>query len=169
MCVPESPSQTGGTAPPLRPNLEVEVSHLLPSLLRRHLRCWGIFLDLLWRPLWSERKPSVSCRLFFVLIDSTVAKKWLQEWLLKVYWVIACERASRQVPAIRPRNVRKMTVTSGNQEDRGRDQLDQVSPLQTDSFFPCMCVCLRKGVCLNGFSSLSIFTSLTGCCEERMR
>lgn len=34
---------------------------------------------------------------------------------------------------------------SGNQEDRGREQLDQVSPLYIDSFFPFMCVHLKKG------------------------
>lgn len=62
-------------------------------------------------------------------------------------------RARKQVPAVRPRNVRKMTVTSGNQKDRGREQLEQVSPHYIDSFFPFMCVRLRNGVCLNGFSS----------------
>lgn len=32
----------------------------------------------------------------------------------------------------------------GNQEDRGREQLDQVSPLDIDSFFPLVCVQVRK-------------------------
>lgn len=32
----------------------------------------------------------------------------------------------------------------GNQEDRGREQLDQVSPLDIDSFFPLVCVRVRR-------------------------
>lgn len=32
----------------------------------------------------------------------------------------------------------------GNQEDRGREQLDQVSPLDIDSFFPFVCVRARR-------------------------
>ena len=34
---------------------------------------------------------------------------------------------------------------SGNQEERGRERLYQVSPLSIDSF---ACLCLKKGVCL---------------------
>lgn len=41
-----------------------------------------------------------------------------------------------------PQNVRKTTVKPGNQEYKGREQLDQVSPLYIDSFFPF--VWLRK-------------------------
>lgn len=54
-----------------------------------------------------------------------------------------CVRGTEvQVSALR--NVRKTTVMSGNQEDRGRGQLDQVSPLDIDSFFPFMCVRVRR-------------------------
>lgn len=80
-----------------------------------------------------------------------------QEWVLHIHWVIACREVG---PAVRPIHVRKMTVMSGNQEDRRKEQLDQVSPLYIDSFFPFVCVCLRKRVCLNGFSSWSIFDKL---------
>lgn len=72
-------------------------------------------------------------------------------------------RASEQVPAVRPRNVRKRTVTSGNQEDRGREQLDQVSPRCTDSFFPFVRLSPRKesvstvSVC---FQHLNLFDNL---------
>lgn len=59
----------------------------------------------------------------------------------KFHDAIACGEVG---PAVRPRNVRKMTVMSGNQEDRGREQLDQVSPLYIDSFFPFMCVSLSQ-------------------------
>lgn len=48
-------------------------------------------------------------------------------------------------PAVSPRNVRKTTVMPGNREDRGRQQLDQVSPLDIDSFFPLVSACVRLG------------------------
>lgn len=48
---------------------------------------------------------------------------------------------------------------SGNQ-DRGREQLDQVSPLYIDSFFPFVCVRLRK----ESVSTVSVLqASLTNC------
>lgn len=58
--------------------------------------------------------------------------------------MIERRRARRRGPGVSPRNVRKTTVTPGNQEDRGREQLDQVSPLDIDSFFPFVCVRVRK-------------------------
>lgn len=75
--------------------------------------------------------------------------------------MIACGEVG---PAVRPRNVRKTTVMSGNQEDRGREQLDQVSPLDIDSFFPFACEEMES------VSTVSVLkASLTNCSEERMR
>lgn len=75
--------------------------------------------------------------------------------------MIACGELG---PAVSPQNVRKTTVVSGNREDRGREQLDQVSPLYIDSFFPLLCVrASERGVCLNGFSSLSISWQTANC------
>lgn len=59
------------------------------------------------------------------------------------FTMIACRGAG---PAVSPRNVRKTTVMPGNREDRGRQQLDQVSPLDIDSFFPLVRTCVRASV-----------------------
>lgn len=53
-------------------------------------------------------------------------------------------RARNRGPGVSPRTARRTTVTPGNREDRGREQLDQVSPLDIDSFFPSVCVRVRK-------------------------
>lgn len=59
-----------------------------------------------------------------------------------LFSMVACRGLG---PAVSPRNVRKTTVMPGNREDRGRQQLDQVSPLGIDSFFPLVSACVRLG------------------------
>lgn len=56
---------------------------------------------------------------------------------------------------------------SGNQKERGREQLYQVSPLSIDSFVSFACLCLKKGVCL-WFQFLMCFNFFeTRLCSEK--
>lgn len=145
----------------LRPSLEVgrEAPYLLPLLLRwnlrwRGLRVWRTLLSLFWRALEQEGQNTLSLCLCMSFSASTACGslctvQWITQYKNECEnfneWLCACGETG---PAVRPRNVRKTTVMSGNQQDRGREQLDQVSPLYIDSFFPFACVHLRKWVCL---------------------
>lgn len=63
------------------------------------------------------------------------------DWALTFYWKIACKEPRSRC---QPQKCEEDDGYAGNQEDRGREQLDQVSPLDIDSFFPFVCVWVRK-------------------------
>lgn len=131
----------------LRPNLEVgrKVSHLLPFFLLwilrwRRLKLRGTLLRLFFLWALKEKAPN-HCHLILSHCMSYLVCVINRRKITRIHKrVIVCEWV------VGSGNVRK-TVMSGNQE-RAREQLYQISSLDIDSFFPFMCVRLRKGVWL---------------------